>query len=64
MITDFEQAFELKQIFDEALDDSWGVFIIGDMKFYASQILKECDPIAYRVALADFESVYLENVDE
>jgi hypothetical protein len=61
---DFEQAFELKQVFDEALDDSWGVFIIADMKFYASQILKDCDPIAYRVALADFESDYLESTEE
>ena len=60
---DFEQAFELKTIFDEALDDSWGVFIIGDMQFHASQILKECDPIAYRVAFADFEADYLESLE-
>lgn len=62
MELDFEQALELKQIFDEALDESWGTFKIADMFFYPSQILKECDPIAYRCALADFESDYLESL--
>jgi len=61
---DFEQAFELKQIFDEALDESWDSVTIAGMIFYPSQILKECDPIAYRCALADFESDYLESLKE
>ena len=63
MELDFEQAFELKQIFDEALDESWGTFKIADMTFYPSQILKECDPIAYRCSLSDIESDYLESLE-
>jgi hypothetical protein len=63
MKLDFEQTFELKQIFDEALDESWDSVTIAGMTFFPSQILRECDPIAYRVALADFESDYLESLE-
>lgn len=53
---------ELENIFDEALNDSYPEVVIGGMTFYPAQILKECDPIAYRCALADFESDYEESL--
>lgn len=40
--------------FDEMLDETYGTFKIGFCEFSASLILKELDPIAYRVSLADF----------
>jgi hypothetical protein len=58
---DFEIAFEIKTMFDEMLDDSYPVFEMGQLKFYASQILRECDPIAYHEALLDFEDSVREN---
>lgn len=58
---DFEIAFELKTMFDEMLDDAYPVFEIGDLKFYPSQIMRECDPIAYNQALLDFEDAIREN---
>lgn len=39
--------------FDEMLDETYGTFKIGYLEFDASRILKELDPIAYRVGLAD-----------
>lgn len=61
---DFEMAFAAKQLFDDMLDDSYPVYKIGDMTFYPSQILQECDPIAYRVGLSDFESTLEEEEEE
>lgn len=58
---DFEIAFATKQLFDEMLDESYPVVEMGTLKFYPSQILKECDPIAYNEALLDFEDAIKEN---
>jgi hypothetical protein len=58
---DFDVAFEIKTWFDEMLDESYPVFQIGDLTFYPSQILRECDPVAYRQSLLDFEDAILEN---
>jgi hypothetical protein len=61
---DFEIAFAVKQLFDEMLDESYPVVEMGQLKFYPSQILKECDPIAYNEALLDFEDSIRENEDQ
>jgi hypothetical protein len=58
---DFDVAFEIKTWFDEMLDESYPVFEIGNLTFYPSQILRECDPVAYRQSLLDFEDAILEN---
>ena len=50
--------------FDEFLDDEGSVTVCG-MEFYPSDILKNCDPIAYRCAKSDYESNYdLDDVQE
>jgi hypothetical protein len=58
---DFEQAFEVKTMFDEMLDESYPVFEMGYLKFYPSQILRECDPVAYNQSLLDFEDSITQN---
>ena len=60
---DFEIAFATKQLFDEMLDESYPVVTMGSLTFYPSQILKECDPIAYNESLLDFQDSITE-VDE
>jgi len=60
---DFEIAFATKQLFDEMLDESYPVVTMGQLTFYPSQILKECDPIAYNEALLDFQDAVTENED-
>jgi len=42
--------------FDEMLDDLYGSIQVSGIEFYASNILKELDPIAYKVCLASFEN--------
>ena len=41
--------------FDEQLNDSYPAYDFGWGKYYPADILKSVDPIAYRVALADYE---------
>ena len=48
--------YELEQHFNDLLDEAWGTVIIAGMEYSTSYALKECDPIAYRVALSDFEA--------
>lgn len=42
-----------KEMYDEALDEQ-GEVKVGTLTFYPSQILKGCDPIAYRVGFSDW----------
>ena len=58
---DFDVAFEIKTWFDEMLDESYKPFVIGNLTFYPSQILRECDPVAYHQSLLDFEDAIREN---
>jgi hypothetical protein len=43
--------------YDEFLDEVYGEVQIGTLTFYPSDILKNCDPIAYRVGLSDYEDM-------
>ena len=58
--TDYEKEEELRMQFEDYLNDSYGTIEICGQVFFASDILKECDPIAFRVYQSDFES-YSEN---
>ena len=51
--------------FDEFLDEIESSVVIYGMEFFPSDILKSCDPVAYRCAKNDFESNYdLDNCEE
>ena len=50
--------------FDSYLDDE-GLITLFGMEFYPSDILKNCDPVAYRCAKSDYEyNTDLDNVEE
>jgi hypothetical protein len=55
--------FARRMQFEDYLNDSYGRIEICGMVFFPSDILKECDPVAYRVYLSDFESE-MEDEDE
>ena len=44
--------------FDEMLDEIESEVTVCGMTFYPSDILKSCDPVAYRCAKSDYESSY------
>lgn len=44
---------DMGSLFDECLDEAGSIKVAG-YTFYPSQILKECDPIAYRCGLNDY----------
>jgi hypothetical protein len=52
---------ELEEMFDQMLDECYPVVKIGEMTFYPSQILKECDPIAYQVGVHELEDSWSRN---
>jgi len=56
MKTEFEKEEELRMQFEDYVNDSYGTITICGQVFFASDILKECDPIAFRVYQSDFES--------
>lgn len=49
-----------EESYDDMLDECYEPYKIGCCTFYASQVLKECDPIAYRCGLSDYQSAELE----
>ena len=44
--------------FNDFLDACYESVTIAGMKFYPSDVLKSCDPVAYRCAKSDYESNY------
>ena len=42
--------------FDDLLDDLYGEVVVAGMRYAASDVLANVDPIAYRVMLSDWES--------
>lgn len=53
---------ERYEMFDELLDEVYPIVKIGYSTFYPSQILKECDPIAYELGAQEyFDSIEEEN---
>jgi hypothetical protein len=41
--------------FDDWLDEVYPTYEIAGITLYPSQMLKNCDPIAYRIALSEYE---------
>ena len=55
---EFETWYDAEQAFDEMLDESYPTVFIDAMNFSPSEVLFNCDPIAYRTELLDWlESV-------
>jgi hypothetical protein len=53
-----------EELFDQYLDENGGVVRIAGIHLFPSQILKACDPIAYRCALTDYIDDLREYCDE
>ena len=51
----------VEEHYDDMLDDAYDEIRIGVCTFTASQILRECDPIAYRCGIDDFVNADLED---
>ena len=64
MLTPLEKEIELKESFDQLLDEIYPDVKIGYSTFTASEILFCCDPIAYRIALSEYEDHLLEMENE
>jgi len=52
---------ERHQEFDYFIEECWGNVTIAGITFSPADILFECDPIAYRVMLNDWQSMQCED---
>lgn len=55
---------ELEEAFDEMLDESNELIKIGTLTYLPSQVLKNTDPIAYRISKYEFADFMLTDDDE
>jgi hypothetical protein len=53
--------FAKRMEFEDYLNDSYGRIEICGQIFFPSDVLRECDPVAFRVYQSDFESMNEEN---
>lgn len=56
-----EVNYYVENNYDDILDEIYEPYKIGCCTFYASQILKECDPIAYNCGISDEQSARYED---
>jgi hypothetical protein len=54
----------LEERFDDTLDEVYPIYIMGQTSFRPSEILKQCDPIAYRIGLSEFEEFFGDEENE
>jgi hypothetical protein len=52
---------EFLENFGVMLDESQPEYQIGILRFWPAQILKNCDPISYRIALAEYADSLIED---
>lgn len=45
--------WEAEEAFEEYIDDAYGTIFVGDLEYTASDVIKNCDPIAWRCMMAD-----------
>ena len=64
MKSKLEKDIITKESFDQALDDLYPDVKIGYSTFTASEILFNCDPIAYQIGLAEHEDYLAEMENE
>ena len=51
--------YEIEEQYVEMLNECYPTFKIGYSEFYASDVLKNCDPIMYRIGLSEYIEEYL-----
>ena len=53
--------WEAMALYDDMLDECYPTYSINGMEYTASTILKECDPIAYRVTFSEYADELAQN---
>lgn len=61
MMSETISEYDLEQMYDEMLDDCYGVVEVAGITYDTSRVLKECDPIAYRLGMNDYADSLMED---
>lgn len=59
IILDNADDYYLHKDFDETLDECIGSYILQGMEFLPSDVLKKCDPVAYRCEYVDYIDILI-----
>jgi len=59
-----KEDYEIEIEYREMLDEVYGTVKIGNAEFWASEVLRECDPIRYQEGLFDYEATLEEDEEE
>lgn len=55
------EEYDLEKMYDEMLDDVYGVGKIAGLSYETSRVLKEADPIAYREGFLNYTNSLAED---
>ena len=55
---------QLIEMHDEMLNDVCGLVEIGSLQYEPARVLKEVDPTAYRISLAEYADSLMEDGEE
>ena len=55
---------QIEEMHDEMLDEVYPPMEIGTVKFYASNILANCDPIMYSISVGEYADFLQEQEDD
>lgn len=65
--SDYESAdvasSNIEDEFKELLEEAYGPIHIGELTYSVAHVWKAVDPVAYRIALSDFEDDFVEEED-
>ena len=53
--------YDLEEMYADMLDDCYGVVEVAGITYDTSRVLKDTDPIAYRVGMDDYASSLMED---
>jgi hypothetical protein len=59
-----KEDYEIEQDYKDMLDEVYGTVKIAGYEYDTSYALRECDPIAYRVGLSDYEASLEEDEED
>ena len=55
---------KFQQVYDRHLNETYPHIQLEGLTFYPSQVLRECDPTAYRIYMKDYIDELREYLDE
>jgi len=60
-MSDTITGYDLEEMYEEMLNDCYGVVEVAGITYDTARVLKDTDPIAYQVGMSDYASSLMED---